>query len=444
MTRREFLASSAALPQAVRRPNILFLFPDQWRFDWTGLNRELPVRTPNLEALAARGVRFTRAVVASPLCAPSRACLAAGKEYERCGVRNNGDNFPVGNLTYYRLLRDAGYHVSGCGKFDLAKADNNQGLDGKRLLPEWGFSGGINNAGKLDALRGADEPRDPYMAYLHRRGLAAAHVQDLRARTKQHYAATFPTSLPEEAYCDNWLSNNGVGLLRDFPKDRPWHLVVNFTGPHPPMDITRGMDKLCRDRKYPQPHGSTEYTPETHIAIRQNYTAMIENIDRWCGRLIAEVRQRGELDNTLIVFSSDHGEMLGERGRWGKVLPFQPSIGVPLVIAGPGVAKGVRSDALVSVMDLAATYLDYAGVRRPREMDSRSLRPLLEARTRSHREYVLSGLNDWRMTWDGRYKLIRGFEKNPPMLFNLEDDPQETTDLAARQPEIVKRLSGTL
>src|SRR5437660_42258 len=130
-TRRTLLqsaASLAALPvfrsqaQSGRRPNILFIFPDQLRFDWTGLNPEVAVRTPNLNKLAAQGVRFNRAIVASPLCAPSRACLASGREYDSCGVPSNQMDFPLHQQTYYRLLRDGGYHVTCCGKVDLAKA----------------------------------------------------------------------------------------------------------------------------------------------------------------------------------------------------------------------------------------------------------------------------------------------------------------------------------
>ncbi len=448
-TRRDFLKTAAApalltgaLDAAPRRPNILLLFPDQWRFDWTGANKALPLRTPNLDALAARGTRFTRAVVAAPVCAPSRACLAAGKEYDRCRVPSNGYDYPIDQTTYYTVLRQGGYHVTGCGKLDLHKKTEDWGLDGKRLLKEWGFSDGVDNAGKRDAIRsGAVTPKDPYMAYLHKRGLAAAHVEDFKRR--RGASATFPTPLPDDAYCDNWLSNNGLQLLRAAPAGKPWHLVVNFTGPHEPMDITKSMDARCRGRDFPQPNGNKQFPPETHVAIRQNYAAMIENIDRWVGIFINEVKKRGELDNTLVVFSSDHGEMLGDHNRWGKSVPWQPSVGVPLIAAGPGIKRGVATPALASVMDLAATFLDYAGLSRPKDMDSRSLRPLLEGRTRSHRAHVLSGLGDWRMVWDGRYKLIRGFEETE-QLYDLEADPLENRNLAAEQPAAVSRLRRML
>ncbi|MGH9632724.1 MAG: sulfatase-like hydrolase/transferase, partial [Bryobacteraceae bacterium] len=169
-TRRAFLQTAAAVSAFAQDrnqtpPNILFLFPDQLRFDWTGANKKLPVRTPHLDQLAARGVRFTNAVVASPLCAPSRACLAAGKEYDRCGVPSNGQDYPISQKTYYTLLRDSGYEVLGCGKLDLAKASHDWGVDGKKHLTEWGFSDGVNNAGKFDAIRNSyPEPQDPYMA----------------------------------------------------------------------------------------------------------------------------------------------------------------------------------------------------------------------------------------------------------------------------------------
>jgi arylsulfatase A-like enzyme len=455
INRRSFLARAScalAAPAILhrRRPNILFFFPDQHRFDWTGLNPDLDVRTPHLASLARRGVAFQRAIVASPLCAPSRACLASGKEYHRARVPNNGYDYPLDQPTFYAMLREAGYHVAGCGKFDLHKKTEDWGLDGKRLLKEWGFSDGIDNAGKFDAIRsGAEKPRDPYMAMLHARGLAALHVKDyLRRRGVEGYAVTDPTPLPEDAYADNWIAENGLKLLRAVPAGKPWFLQVNFNGPHNPMDITARMEKTVRGRQFPQPNRCTRFDPKTHVAIRQNYTAMVENIDRWLGIYLEELRKRGELENTLIVYSSDHGEMLGDHDLWGKSVPYRPSIGVPLVLAGPGVSPQPPSQALVSHMDLTATFLEAAGLRVPRDMDSRSLWPLLTGKARSHREFVLSGLNRWRAVWDGRYKLVTGFgpgagkqgEGSGALLFDTETDPLENVNLAAERADLVERL----
>jgi arylsulfatase A-like enzyme len=460
-TRRELLGSvvsAAAAFAAPSRPNFLFLCPDQHRFDWMSGNERIPIRTPNLDSVAARGVRFAKVTVAAPVCAPSRACLAAGKEYDNCGVAGNSDDYPIEQKTYYSLLRDSGYHVAACGKLDLNKGSHFQGLDGRVHMEDWGFSDMINNAGKGDAIsHGAENPTDPYMAYLHQQGLAATYVADLRKRVKEGYQATWPTTLPEDAYCDNWIGGNALQLMNRFPKGKPWHLVVNFAGPHDPEDITARMEKSCRGRRFLQPNGSSEFNREIHNRIRQNYTAMVENIDRWAGILIEQLKSRGELDNTVIIYSSDHGEMLGDHNRWHKAVPYEASVCVPLVIAGPGVRAGLRSDALVSHIDIGATILDYAGVAKPRDMQSLSLRSLLEGKTRRHRDFVRSGLGNWRMVYDGRYKLIRGFDPAetrparlaagagsrdvPPLLFDLHSDPLENRDIAGQAPEVMARIS---
>jgi choline-sulfatase len=248
---------SDAVAAATRHPNILLLFPDQWRFDWVSANPNLPIRTPNLDRLAKAGTRFTNAVVASPLCAPSRACLASGMEYGKAGVASNSHDYPVGQIkTFYSMLRDVGYHVLGCGKMDLAKAANWWGIDGKWRLTPLGFSDGINNAGKIDQVIGYelnnDRPADPYLTFLEECGQLQPHLKDLRSRMKGGYAATFPTPLPDNTYCDNWLAQNGLDLLDAAPKEKPWFLQVNWTGPHNPEDITVRMESQVRSLSMPE------------------------------------------------------------------------------------------------------------------------------------------------------------------------------------------------
>jgi arylsulfatase A-like enzyme len=436
--------TGAQRPPADKRPNILFFFPDQQRFDWVGTHPDIPVRTPNLDALGKRGVRFERAVCAAPVCAPSRACLAAGVEYDRCGVASNQFDFPLDRTTFYKLLRDSGYHVTGCGKFDLSKKTKDWGLDGKNRLAEWGFSDGVNSSGKWDGfIEGSEEPTDPYMAYLHENGLAESHLADYKKRRGrlEGYSVTEPTPLPEEAYCDNWVANKGLELIRNAPADKPWFLQINFPGPHPPVDITHRMEKLARGFDHPQPHGNTELDEETHNRLRQNYSAMIENIDRWLGIYVKELAERGELDNTSIVYSSDHGEMLGDHDLWSKSKPHQPSIGVPLSAAGPGVQPIGACNALVSVMDLASTFLDIGGVATPSDMDSRTFKSILEGNTKDHREILFSGLHDFRTAFDGRYKLVLGYpEKKDVALYDMANDPWEDENLASERKDDVARL----
>ena len=435
------------------RPNLLFFFPDQQRPDWLGLDGRglAALRTPNIDRLARDGVNFTRALVPSPVCGPSRACLASGREYDRCGVPGNGTDYPLDQQTFYGQLRDSGYHTMAVGKLDMSKNSGNWGIDGTNNASHWGFSAQINNCGKGDGMQSYLEdpegPKDPYYTYLDSleppQGRACA--TDFRRRRSNFpdswWGDVITSPLGPEAYCDNWIAQNGLDLIEAAPKDHPWHLVINFVGPHPPVDITAEMEAWVRGRDgLGQPyayHGAL--TPDDHKATRQNYAAMIENLDAWLGRYIDMLEETGQLDNTIIVYSSDHGEMLGDHARWGKSLPYQASAGVPLLAAGPGIRAGYECHLPTTVLDLAATFLDYAGLDAPADMDSRSLRPLLEGRTDSHREVVLSGLRDWRLAYDGRYKLVTGFG-NEDILWDLEADAMETENLAATQPEVVRRL----
>ena len=228
---------------------------------------------------------------------------------------------------------------------------------------------------------------------------------------------------------------------------------MNFNGPHPPMDITasmerryRGPDRVIED--FPQPREySGPFPAEQHVRIRQNYSAMIENIDGWLGTAQERLAERGDLDNTVVVYSSDHGEMLGDKSRWGKSVPFQASAGVPLVMAGPGIAEGHSSNALVSLMDLAATFVDLADLAVPPEMESRSLRQLLDQGRGDHRDYARSALKAgqahtgrFRMVQDHRYKLVEGFAERRE-LYDREADPFETDNIADSRPGEVERLS---
>ena len=432
------------------RPNILFFFPDQQRFDWIGSNTDIPVRTPNLDRLQREGVNFTKTLCPSPVCAPSRACVAAGLEYDNCPVKGNSDNYPADRATVYNLLQDGGYHTMGCGKFDLNKGactsgtQSAWGLDGKSHFDEWGFSDGINNEGKFDGTRsGREKPQGPYLQFLEERGLREAHVQDFADRSSP--AAAFTTPLPDDVYCDNWIGQNGLNLIKAAPEGKPWYLQVNFNGPHNPWDITESMQELYAGETFPLPNGNDQFSDEEHQEVRRNYSAMVENIDRNVGLYLDLLEERGELENTLIIYSSDHGEMLGDHNGWSKSLPWHESASVPMVISGPGVQKGVTCDLPTTNLDVTATSLDYAKLDIPDDMDSRSLRNLLEGKTKTHREVVLSGLGKWRLAYDGRYKYVEGFE-DTPQLFDLNEDPNENNNLIndSKHAEHIERLKTCL
>lgn len=472
------LHAAAVVPP---RPNLLLVFPDQLRFDWTALTAGAAVRTPNLVRLAEEGMRFDHALCPTPLCAPSRACLATGRLYGRAGVPDNKQNLAVGAETFYRLLREAGYRVGSTGKLDLRKAAYDWGADGLHRVDdhvyfrEWGFSDGFDSEGKGDSLKGGVHLRNavgPYIRMLEARadGSIEAYVQWRRDRKDSglafsNYSFTQPVPLADPAYNDNWVGQNALNLIESFGSDRPWFLQVNFPGPHAPMDITPSMEHWYRGVSFVPPFDSTQLSPGVHQAIRGNYSAMVENIDRWLGRYLDALERRGELERTLVVFSSDHGEMLGDHDCWGKRLPLQPSVSVPLVVRGPSVRRRRVHQGPASTLDLAATFLDYAGVPVPAAMDSRSLRPLLQDGTVT-RTQVISGFGDWRLVSDGRYKLIRGFDpmaaktagdndddtaalspeaaSTGPLLFDLETDPHETINVAEKHSSVAERLAHFL
>ena len=417
----------------------------------------------------------------SPLCAPSRACLALGREYDHTGVPSNKDNLADGIATVYTRLRDAGYRVGGVGKFDLRKGASDWGLDGRHhvnghnYFEEWGFTDGLDSEGKQATLirvanrENPDKARGeaPYTKMLTERndGSLKRYLEWFKA-TKDYeiaWAHTDPMDIPDEAYNDNWVGKNGLELVKNYPTNQPWFLQVNFPGPHPPEDITVSMAEWYKDTAFPGPHANSQLPAEKHTAIRRNYSAMIENIDRWLGRYREVIEKRGELENTIIVWSSDHGEMLGNHNRWGKSVPYHQSLSVPLVVSGPGVQKGRALDGPATTLDLTATFLDFAGAPALPEQDSRTLRPVLEGKTTKGRDYVTSGLGRWRTVYDGRYKLIRGFDVTvipkgeayegdsgdkdapPPVaLFDLKSDPLEDRNIAATSGNVVERLAKLL
>ncbi len=440
----------------MKRPNFLFLFPDTHRGDWMPYSPEvlsalgmekLPLRIPNMEAMMRRGVTFTRAVTPSPLCAPARACLASGLRYNKAGVAGNHENYPLSRKTFYSTLKENGYRVGAVGKLDLHKPTPWWGLDGwVDELGVLGFTEAVDNAGKIDAVvSGKEAPRDPYMKYLYDRGLADVHLRDMMERGRR----TDATDLPDDAYCDNWLTRNGIEMLKAFPQDQPWFLMVNFVCPHEPWDITHRMKAEWENVSFPQPNRSSLPQEECN-QIRQNYAAMLENIDHNMGLLLEEVRRRGELENTVVIYSSDHGDMLGDFDRFGKCKPERGSVHVPLVIGGPGVGKGLYSDALVELQDVAGTILDFAGLTMEEAADALSLKPVLTGESGVLRPVQISGLDEgpqhpseWRMASNGQWKLI--VEKDRmDRLYDIVNDPWENENVAERHPDTVAELKTAL
>ncbi|MFW5681590.1 MAG: sulfatase [Phycisphaeraceae bacterium] len=438
------------------QPNFLFLFPDQWRWDWLGCHDgsdspygKVPVRTPHIDALAARGVRFTQCRTNSPVCAPARACLARGVCYERCGVPSNGFNTPVDSDTIFRRLRDAGYRTACTGKTDLQKHGYHKGLDGwTPAIGQLGFIESANQCGKWDAVNsGAKRPADPYMASLHASGWVSKHLEDYQQRQADRKAgtlATYPSPLPRAHCTDDFCGQQALDMLHRWPTQPagedayPWMLWVNFPGPHEPFDPPAELMHRYDGVDFPPPVAvPNDASPQDHPQLRRNYAAMCEGIDEWVGRLLAAVEARGELDNTVVIFASDHGEMLGDHGRWYKAVPHEGSVHVPLIAAGPGIPKGETRDDLAELIDVGATLLAAAGLEVPDTFDARPL----SIHGGQPRETQVSALGDWRMVCDGRWKLVQR-EGQPDELYDLEHDPAESTNVAGEHTDEIARLAS--
>ncbi len=437
-----------------KRPNFLFLFSDQHSGDWMPYDdevkaslgvRDLHLDMPNIRALMDRGATFLGAVSPAPICAPARACLASGKRYKKCRVFTNQVNYDCSLETFYSRLRDSGYYVCGVGKFDLNKADLSWEDGYHETMKGTGFTAALDNEGKMDTVWAyAGGSPGPYGSMLQKAGWIEQYRDDMLRRGH----SDSPCPLPDELYADNWVTENGIRMLSDIPEGAPWFMQVNFSGPHDPWDITESMKSGMAGRVFPDA-ADCPFTRENQ-GVRQNYAAMIENIDRKIGLLLDALKERGELDNTIIVYSSDHGEMMGDHGLYGKAKPEQGSIHIPLVIDASrfGGASGAVNSSPVELQDLAATFLDYAGLPVPSGKGSVSLRPIVENRASRVRDYAISELvtliprgpaSSFCVITDGRYKLtLKGGEE--PRLFDLSSDPFECRDLAPEMPDLVESL----
>lgn len=450
----------------MKKPNILLLFPDQHRGDYMPFSPEifsqiglpyLDLEMPNMKELIARGTSFLNCVTPSPICAPARACLATGSRYEYCGVKDNSIDFPTQKKTMYQALRDVGYEVMGSGKFDLHKGTNYWGKEGwVESLDKIGFTRGIDNEGKYDAIIGemsfsstesdpggsiqnwidieTEHERGPYMNYLHQKGKAHYHLEDFKRRYANPRDIKF-TELDEDDYCDNWITENTLKLLEERDHEKPWFMQVNFSGPHDPWDIREEMYEIVKHKKFPNTIDGDMSMLEIDSEIKKHYIAMIENIDRNIGKILEKLKADGEFENTLVIYASDHGEMLGDHNRFGKAVWYRQSIHVPLVLSGLSTTSGVVHDSPVELQDLTSTILDFAGGSLSSK-DSKSLKGMATGREQSIRTYQYSALADWKTYKDEKYKLV--MHKDKPLLYDLKEDVDELHDIAKEAPEICK------
>jgi len=461
LTRRNFLATTAitAAGSQPRRPNILFIMTDDHAAGHLGSYGNRLVKTPNLDRLAREGSRFTNAFVTNSLCAPSRATILTGCYSHLHGIRGNSElkgreeHIDAKLLTYPQMLQASGYRTGIVGKWHLSH--DPVGFDTWRVLPGQGLY------------------FDPEFIEQGQRKKYRGYATDLTT----DFALDFLKQPSEKPFC---LVYQHKAPHRPFqPPPRFAHLYDGVEIPVPPTYdddyATRKMAKEAEDMRfdvslapdYPDlPKGLDAAARKKWIYQRfvKDYYGAIAAVDENLGRVFTHLEQTGQLDHTLIIYTSDNGFFVGDHGWYDKRFMYEPSLRVPLLIRAPGGRRAQVSPAMAVNIDLAPTILDYAGVPPAPSMQGRSLRPILEGKApRDWRRSVYYAYyeNSWaELQGKGKeahadptfqyltphrvpphrgvrtetHKLIHYYGDQPPSweLFDLRQDPEERQNLYGR------------
>jgi choline-sulfatase len=442
------------------RPHILFICTDQQRYDTLGCYGNTHVQTPTLDRLASEGVLFEQCYVQSPVCAPSRASLLTGRYVHAHGLWANGVTLPAHEQLVGRALTDAGYDCGLIGKLHLAACEHGrleQRLDDGFRTFVWAH----------DPYPGS--PENQYHHWLH------AHFPALYAAAVAQGDRISFDRLPTEAHYSHWVAEQAIDFLRAArDPDKPFCLFVNFFDPHHPFGAPQDYIDRYDPATLPQPigypdelahkppilsdisrasyaghaPGFTTYTAEQIQAIVAAYYAMVTLIDDETARILATLDAVGLRDDTLVVFTSDHGEMLGDHQLLLKgPMMYEGAVRVPLILRWPGhLPAGERRADPVQWVDLSATLLDAAGAPPMARAQGQSVLPLAHGDTHaSHRDWALCEYRNsghpheppvhTTMLRHGRYKLI--VYHGPPAtarprsgeLYDLQTDPHELHNL---------------
>lgn len=429
-----------------RPRHVLVIMSDQHHRDFMGVAGHPRVRTPHLDALAARGRWCSHAYCPFPLCGPSRASFMTGRQPQHTGVLANHTEFRGDMPTFAHGFGAAGYETVLSGRMHFVGLDQRHGFE-RRLIGDVPASGYIAAGWALEAVLG--ELRDtPGMGL---QGLTKSGAG------RSGYLAY-----------DEAVTATTTAYLRERRDDRPLLLVVGYVMPHCPF-VADPEDYALYDGVVPLPtltdadladqhpytaaqrrrYGTSPLPdPATRRRVATAYHGMVTHLDRQVGQVLAALADAGMADQTLVLYTSDHGEQLGEHGCWWKSTFYNGSIGVPLVAAGPGIAPAPAPiTANVSLTDIGPTLLELAGLEPLPDVDGRSVAGLLQGRgvdgpDRVYGEYVDSPGQPGtpqRMVKDGPWKYVY-YHGQPPQLFH-DDDPGESVD-HARDPAQAERLAA--
>jgi len=421
-----------------QQPNILFIVPDQLRYDFLSCYDVPHIATPHIDSLAEEGILFSNAYSPHPVCVPARASLITGMNAIKTGVLDNGqflrpDYAQCGIKTWPELLNDAGYYTIATGKMHFYPWEKRLGFR-RRIIAEdklWGFI------------------QDDYYHYLAAAGYTKTAFVDDPSYHANDMALISP--LPWEYTVDHFVGEQSARWIEGYEGDQPFAMMVGFPGPHSPYDpapeyatfdphdmpepLPAVADDVGVMRPQQRPRSEsprpTWYAPrrggpptrETYLLQRAYYAGLVKQIDHEVGRILEALRATGRLGNTVIIFATDHGDYLGDHGLGGKASYYDAACHIPLIVRHPGISGAAHSGALVTLTDVTATILALAGCAVPGYMDAVPL-PGLGLVGERRQERIFGCLRDGWMLCDGVWKLVK-YAGGGAHLFNLKDDPTE-------------------
>ncbi|MBN2559058.1 MAG: sulfatase-like hydrolase/transferase [Clostridia bacterium] len=413
--------------------NILLIMTDQQRYDTVHGLGNRKIMTPVIDSLIDEGTAFTRAYTPSPVCVPARFATLTGRYCHNTGCVENG-MMPGGFRSIMEILSGNGYRTCGIGKMHFNFKDGGN-------MATWGFDARVTS----EEINGAE--RDDYKNYLDENGYS--HVRDPHGIRSEMYYIPQPSQLPEGLHHTSWVCDKSIEYIEGRDREKPFFLMCGIIKPHPPFEVPVPWNKLYRspDMDMPfVPPGHEEMQTywnrvqnrykykgkgrdrELERIIKAYYYGCISFIDYNLGRVFQKLRDEEIYDETMIIFTSDHGEMLGDFNCYGKRGFLDPAARVPLIVRQPGIPGGRLVNEPVSLVDIVPTILGYAGIKDDGTFDGCNLfkdeknRPVVS-------QYQMDGKAMY-MIVEGMYKYFYSVPDRKEWLFDLAADPFETHNRA--------------
>ncbi len=419
-------------------PNVLIYMSDQHNPFVSSVFGHPRVETPNMERLAQMGTVFANAYTPSPLCLPCRSAFMAGRPVHQTQMYNNCNAVGFDYPSYGSVLHNQGVHTAYIGKTDVYRHSS-----------ELGFTEMIDAADR----------KPPGDINFPRRPLTIREGSRKRAEGYGPKENPFAADIRKIDHAVRWLTETAPNL------DTPWTLTVNTVNPHSPLFVTEELwekyadaadlpeyGRECESANHPyardlRDHFETDVFSDEQIrGLRRGYLGCVEYVDRELGRLLDALEESGRLNDTVVVYTSDHGEMLGKFGMWWKSSLYEDSVHVPLIAAGPGFLANTRVETPVSLLDLQATIFRAVDRARPANWWGTPLQeiPAADPTRAVFSEYHGHGVRSGAfMIRKGPWKLMYNMDA-PHQLYNLESDPNELHNQAENHPDVLRDLEGEL